>query len=93
MFLNVPNFIDTWPKRLGPFFTSCHQDRCQEIKFFVGSIFSSFYLPRNLPVKGLNKEYYIWNTVLVGYGLKNEECYIWGMLVLVYGLQNEERYI
>ena len=65
MFLNVPNFVDTWPKRLGPFFTSYHQDRCQEIKFFVGSIFSGFYLPRNLPVKGLNKEYYIWSAILV----------------------------
>ena len=65
MFLNVPNFVDAWPKRLGPFFTSYHQDRCQEIKFFVGSIFSGFYLPRNLPVKGLNKEYYIWSAVLV----------------------------
>ena len=50
---------------LGPFFTSYHQDRCQEIKFFVGSIFSGSYLPRNLPVKGLNKEYYIWSAVLV----------------------------
>ena len=50
---------------LGPFFTSYHQDRCQEIKFFVGSTFSGFYLLRNLPVKGLNKEYYIWSAVLV----------------------------
>ena len=65
MFLNVPNFVDAWPNRLGPFFTSYHQDRCQEIKFFVGSIFSGSYLPRNLPVKGLNKEYYIWSAVLV----------------------------
>ena len=68
-FFHVPECSEfCWhlrPKRLGPFCTSYHQDWCQEIKFFVGSIFSSFYLPRNLPVKGLNKEYYIWSAVLV----------------------------
>ena len=60
---------------------SYHQDQCQEIKFFVGSIFGGFYLPRNLPVEGLNEEYYIWSAFLVVFGLQNEECYIWSTLV------------
>ena len=33
-------------KQFGSILTSYHQDRCQEIKFFVGSIFSGFHLPK-----------------------------------------------
>ena len=33
-------------KQSGSILTSYHQDRCQEIKFFVGSIFIGFHLPK-----------------------------------------------
>ena len=96
MFRDVPEcsgFYWRLTKESVSILTSYHQDQCQEIKFFVGSIFSSFYLPRNLPVEGLNEEYYIWIMLVLVYGLQNKECYIWSALVLVYGLQNEECYI